>query len=130
MRAGAAVRGTRIVTLCIAQVIVLGAVPASGAECLIYRNSIKLGTQLSVQMMAPSGQDCRVRLPPEGRTVLDDNRVTAHPHHGGVRVEGFTGAAYRSNPGYKGPDRFGFEYCGRQDDKTVCTGVNVKVDVR
>jgi hypothetical protein len=124
------VRRTRIGFLVIAQTLAMGSAAALGAECQVNRNAVQLGMRMNVQMLATSGQDCRVRLPPEGGNLLDVNRITTHPHHGGVRVEGFSGAAYRSNPGYKGLDRFAFEFCGWQDGRSICTAVNVKVDVR
>jgi hypothetical protein len=103
---------------------------AEARECVIYRNAIAFGTELEVQMMATSGKDCRLYFPLSDKTVIDVNQITVHPHYGGVRVDGTSGAYYRSNPGYRGPDQFAFAFCGRESGITGCAKVRVKVEVR
>ena len=111
-----------------------GAGPASSAECVIYRHSVAFGAEQEVQMMVSSGKDCRVQFPLRTQTVIDVNEITAHPHYGGVRVHGTSGAYYRSNPGYRGPDQFAFAFCGQDTGKnagkTACARVRVRVEVR
>ncbi len=100
------------------------------ADCAVYRNKIDFKKEMLAQMLAESGQDCRVHFPLQEDVVIDVNEITARPHYGGVRVYGTSGAYYRSNPGYRGPDRFAFRFCGRNAGEPACATVRVKVDVR
>jgi hypothetical protein len=103
---------------------------ADARECVIYRNAIAFNAEMEVQMLATSGKDCRLHFPLSDKTVIDVNQITVHPHYGGVRVDGTSGAYYRSNPGYRGPDQFAFAFCGRESGITGCATVRVKVEVR
>lgn len=124
MRRGEIIAFTSILTLMAA------ALPADAAECVIYRNTIAFNAEMEVQMMVASGKDCRLHFPLNDKTVVDVNQITMHPHYGGVRVDGTSGAYYRSNPGYRGPDQFAFAFCGREGGKTGCAKVRVRVEVR
>ena len=106
------------------------ALPAASAECVIYRNTVEFNAGQVVRMMVSSGKDCRVQFPLRDKTVIDVNEITDHPSYGGVRVHGTSGAFYRSNPGYRGPDEFAFAFCKREGDKPACANIQVKVEVR
>jgi hypothetical protein len=104
--------------------------PARSAECVIYRNNIDFKNEMEVRMLATTGKDCRVHFPLKDKTVIDVNQIIVHPYYGGVRVDGVSGASYRSNPGYRGPDHFAFSFCGREAGAPGCARVRVKVEVR
>lgn len=112
-------------------VAVLGsAAPATAADCVVYRNKADFKAPMVVNLLAASGQDCRVYFPLSEDVVVDVNRITRHPFYGGARVYGTSGVYYRSNPGYRGPDALAFEFCGRNKGEPVCARVRIKVDVR
>lgn len=108
----------------------LCAQPAAAADCVIYRNTVEFNAEQVVRMMVSSGKDCRVQFPLRDKIVIDVNEITEHPRYGGVRVYGTSGAYYRSNPGYRGPDGFAFAFCRQDGEKSACANVQVKVDVR
>jgi len=110
--------------------IVFGALPATAGECVIYRNNAQFNAEQIVRMMVTSGKDCRVQFPLRNKVVIDVNEITAHPLYGGVRVHGTSGAYYRSNPGYRGPDSFAFAFCRQDGEKSACANIQVKVEVR
>lgn len=111
--------------------LMAGAVlPAVGAECVVYRHAIVFNADSEVRMIVESGKDCRVSFPLDEKTRVDSNEITAHPRYGGVRVHGTSGAYYRSNSGYRGPDRFAFSFCRADAGKPTCADIVVKVDVR
>lgn len=116
--------------LCGALLLAGAARPAAGAECVIYRHSIVFDADSEVRMIVESGKDCRVLFPLHEKTRVDKNEITTHPRYGGVRVHGTSGAYYRSNPGYRGPDQFAFSFCGVDAGISGCAFVVVKVDVR
>jgi hypothetical protein len=105
-------------------------VPSGAAACVVYRHEIVFDADSEVKMIVDSGKDCRILFPIGDKTRVDSNEFTAHPHHGGARVHGTSGAYYRSFPGYRGPDRFAFSICGMDDGKAACADVRVNVDVR
>lgn len=109
---------------------VLCAQPAAGADCVIYRNTVEFDADQVVRMTVSSGKDCRVQFPLRDKIVIDVNEIIEHPRYGGVRVHGTSGAYYRSNPGYRGPDGFVFAFCRQDGEKSACANVQVKVDVR
>jgi hypothetical protein len=109
---------------------VLWAQPAMSGECVIYRNSVAFNAEQIVRMMVSSGKDCRVQFPLRDKTVIDVNEITAHPLYGGARIHGTSGAYYRSNAGYRGPDSFAFTFCRQDGEKTACANIQVKVEVR
>jgi hypothetical protein len=117
-------------TLLGAACLALGVQTAAGAECVIYRNNVQFNAEQIVRMMVSSGKDCRVQFPLRENVVVDVNEITDHPRYGGVRVHGTSGAYYRSNPGYRGPDSFAFAFCRQDGDKTACANIFVKVEVR
>ena len=104
--------------------------PAAGAECVVYRYPIVFNTDSGARMIVESGKDCRVSFPLAEKTRVDSNEITAKPRYGGVRVHGTSGAYYRSNPGYRGPDQFSFSFCAANAGKSACADIVVKVDVR
>ena len=104
--------------------------PAFGAACVVFRHPIVFNADSEVRMIVESGKDCRVSFPLREKTRVDSNEITAKPRYGGVRVHGTSGAYYRSNPGYRGPDQFAFSFCGMDAGKSACADVVVKVDVR
>lgn len=110
--------------------LALLAPPASGASCAVHRQDFAFDTPLLVQIFVPSGTDCEVRFPLPAAAVIDVNEITAPPRYGGARVHGLSGAYYRSNPGYRGPDQFAFAFCGRDGTRPACARVRVRVDVR
>jgi hypothetical protein len=110
--------------------VTLKAQPSAAAECVIYRNNVQFDADQIVRMMVSSGTDCRVQFPLRDRIVIDVNEITAHPLYGGVRVYGTSGAYYRSNPGYRGPDAFAFAFCRQEGEKSACANIHVKVEVR
>jgi hypothetical protein len=117
-------------TLCGALLMAAAVGPAAGAECVVYRHAVAFNADSEVRMIVESGKDCRVSFPLAEKTRVDSNEITAKPRYGGVRVHGTSGAYYRSNPGYRGPDQFAFSFCGADAGKTACADVVVKVDVR
>jgi hypothetical protein len=104
--------------------------PAAGAECVVYRYPIVFNADSEARMIVESGKDCRVSFPLTEKMRVDSNEITAKPRYGGVRVHGTSGAYYRSNPGYRGPDQFAFSVCRADAGKTTCADVVVKVEVR
>ena len=104
--------------------------PSLAAACVVYRHEIVFDADSQVKMIVDSGKDCRILFPIDKKTRVASNEITTHPHHGGVRVHGTSGAYYRSFPGYRGPDRFAFSICGMDDGKAACADVHVNVDVR
>jgi hypothetical protein len=100
------------------------------AECVIRRHEIVFNADSEVLMKVESGKDCRVEFPLEAKTRVDTSEITAHPLHGGVRLHGMSGAYYRSNPGYRGPDHFSFSFCGEGGGRTGCADVQVKIEIR
>lgn len=109
---------------------ILCAQPAAGAECVIYRNNVQFNAEQIVRMMVSSGTDCRVQFPLRDKIIIDVNEITDHPRYGGARVHGTSGAYYRSNPGYRGPDGFAFAFCRQDGEKSACANILVKVEVR
>ena len=120
----------RLLSCCAFAGLAFSAQPAASAECVIYRNSVEFNAAQIVRMMVSSGKDCRVQFPLRDKTVIDVNEITDHPRYGGVRIHGTSGAYYRSNPGYRGPDEFAFAFCKQEGDKPACASVLVKVEVR
>ena len=110
--------------------LVLGTATVLSAECIVYRNSVTFDAKQVVNMMVSSGEDCRVHFPLNDKTLIDVNEILDHPRYGGVRVHGTSGAYYRSNPGYRGPDAFAFAFCRNDQGRQACAHVQVKVQVR
>lgn len=119
-------RSLRVPLLCAA----LLPTAAGAAECTVYRSRIDFENEMLVRMLAQGGEDCRVQFTPGEQFTADVNEIVERPHHGGARVHGTSSAYYRSNPGYRGPDRFAFQFCGRNAGKPACATVQVKVNVR
>jgi hypothetical protein len=103
---------------------------AWSSTCEVYRQPLKFGTEANVDMIVESGRDCRVRFPSDEVFDIEKNQVTGMPRYGGAKVDGTSGVYYRSNPGYRGPDRFAFTLCGHEGGKAGCTVIRVKVRVR
>jgi hypothetical protein len=120
----------RALTAIVGACIVLGVGPATAGECVIYRNNAQFNAEQIVRMMVSSGKDCRVQFPLREKILIDVNEITDHPRYGGVRVHGTSGAYYRSNPGYRGPDSFAFAFCRQEGEKSDCANILVKVEVR
>jgi hypothetical protein len=117
-------------TLCGAFLTAVAVGSAAGAECVVYRYPIGFNADSEARMIVESGKDCRVSFPLAEKMRVDSNEITAKPRYGGVRVHGTSGAYYRSNPGYRGPDQFAFSVCRADAGKTTCADVVVKVEVR
>jgi hypothetical protein len=113
-----------------AAVFILFAQAAAASTCEVYRQPLKFAVEADVDMIVDSGRDCRVRFPSDEVFDIQKNEVTGRPRYGGVKVDGTTGVFYRSNPGYRGPDRFAFTLCGHEGEKTGCSVIRVKVRVR
>jgi hypothetical protein len=115
--------------LTIAVLLVLLANGAHARDCDVYRVPLTLGTNVGYQVIAASGEDCRVavRIPDFS---VESNEIISHPRYGGARVDGTTATYYRSNPGYRGADAFAFSLCGRTGGRAGCSTVRVKVQVR
>lgn len=97
----------------------------------MYRQPLAFGTDAKIEIIVRSGRDCRVRFPgDETRFEIERSELTGRPMHGGARVQDIATAYYRSNPGYKGRDRFMFRVCGRHDGKSACSNIVVRVFVR
>jgi hypothetical protein len=111
--------------------VYLAATPqaARAAECVIYRHEIVFAADSEVRMKVESGKDCRVMFPLGPKARVDKSEITTHPFYGGARLHGMSGAYYRSNPGYRGPDHFSFSFCGEGGGRTGCADVQVKVTV-
>lgn len=107
-----------------------GLAPANAADCEVRRYPIVINLDTEVEMIARSGKDCRVRFPKDEGFEAEQNEIGDRPHYGGVRVSGASTVYYRSNPGYKGPDRFSFTLCGAEGERRGCSEVRVKVRVR
>ncbi|MEX2128607.1 MAG: hypothetical protein WD871_10245 [Xanthobacteraceae bacterium] len=103
---------------------------AAAATCEVYRQPLPFATDTDVEMIVLTGKDCRVRFADDEIFEIASNEVTARPRYGGVRAQGNATAYYRSNPGFKGRDRFTFTLCGTDDGKAGCTNVRVRVLVR
>jgi hypothetical protein len=113
-----------------AVLVLLAPAAAKASTCEVYRQPLKFATQADVDMIVDSGRDCRVRFPADEVFDIEKNEVTGRPSYGGVKVDGTAGVYYRSNPGYRGPDRFAFTLCGHEGDKAGCSVIRVKVRVR
>jgi hypothetical protein len=103
---------------------------ADAANCEVYRNRLAFASDASVDMIVRSGLDCRVRYPLAESIHIDSNVISERPRYGGARIDGTSAAYYRSNPGYRGPDRFTFTFCGEEGGKPGCSSIRVKVTVR
>jgi hypothetical protein len=103
---------------------------AGASTCEVYRHPLKFASEAEVDRIVDSGRDCRVRFPSDEVFDIEKNEVTGRPRYGGVKVDGTSGVYYRSNPGYRGPDRFAFTLCGHEGDKAGCSVIRVKVRVR
>jgi hypothetical protein len=103
---------------------------AEAAICEVYRQPLKFAAEAVIEMIVVSGKDCRIRFPEDEQFEIERNEITARPLYGGARTEGTATAYYRSNPAYRGRDRFSFTLCGTDDGKAGCTHVQVKVLVR
>jgi hypothetical protein len=104
--------------------------PAGAAICEVYRQPLAFAADASIEMIVLSGMDCRIQFPPEEQFNIERNELTARPLHGGARVQAPASAYYRSNPGYKGRDRFSFTLCGAKGGKEGCSTIRVFVIVR
>lgn len=104
--------------------------PALAANCEVFRNRLTFASDTSVDMVVKSGLDCRVRYSLSDGIHIDSNTITERPRYGGARIDGTSAAYYRSNPGYRGPDRFTFTFCGEAGGKAGCSSVRVKIIVR
>lgn len=103
---------------------------ADAANCEVYRNRLTFASDTSVDMIVRSGRDCRVRYPLAESIHIDSNVISERPRYGGARIEGTSAAYYRSNPGYRGSDRFTFTFCGEEGGKPGCSSIRVKITVR
>jgi hypothetical protein len=103
---------------------------AQAADCVVVRHEVVFNADSDVRLIAEIGKDCRVVFPLQAKARVDKSEITAHPLHGGARLHGESGAYYRSNPGYKGPDHFAFSFCGEGGGRTGCADIQVKVEVR
>ncbi|MCC6947054.1 MAG: hypothetical protein IT539_04730 [Bradyrhizobiaceae bacterium] len=128
-------RAAVLLHLIVFPIVSLGAVaagpaPANAASCEVRRRPIVVAVDADVDMIVRSGQDCRVQFPKAEGFEAEQNEIGVRPHYGGVRVGGPSAVYYRSNPGYKGPDRFSFTLCGADGEKRGCSEVRVQVNVR
>jgi hypothetical protein len=131
-RSDAAVaRSRRLVAATAHALAVLAAMPeADAAVCDVYRQPLVFASEARIEMIVLSGMDCRIQYPAEEQFAIERNELITRPLHGGARVQGPATAYYRSNPGYKGRDRFSFTLCGVESGKEGCTTVRVRVIVR
>ncbi|HEY7457938.1 MAG TPA: hypothetical protein VH765_04215 [Xanthobacteraceae bacterium] len=104
--------------------------PAAAVGCEVYRRPIPLGRDVSIEMIAQSGKDCRIRLRRDDVFEVETYELSARPLHGGARVQAPYIAYYRSNPDYRGRDHFIFTLCGGHAGEAGCTSIYVKVTVR
>jgi hypothetical protein len=107
----------------------IGFAPAQADDCEVFRRPVRLGVDTTVEMIARSGKDCRVRFQRDEVFDVDTIELSARPLHGGARVQPPYAAYYRSNPGYRGRDHFIFTLCGTHGGRSGCSGVYVKVIV-
>jgi len=108
----------------------IGTAPVHAANCEVFRNRLTFASDTSVEMIVRNGLDCRVRYPLADSIHIDSNMITERPRYGGARIDGTSAAYYRSNPGYRGPDRFTFTFCGEAGGKPGCSNIRVKITVR
>ncbi len=102
---------------------------AEAASCRFLPFRLFIAAAAVTSMNVESGKDCLVGIPSDGSFMLESNRITAPPGHGGARPNGVAGAFYRSNPGYRGKDAFAFTLCGSDNGKPGCATVRVRVYV-
>lgn len=121
---------------CVISILVVAAAvstafdPAQAATCEVHRRPLVFASDADVDMFVKSGKDCRVKFSEPERFKVESNEIVARPHYGGVRVDTVSSVYYRSNPGYRGQDRFSFMLCGMEAGKRGCSTVRVKVSVR
>jgi hypothetical protein len=121
---------TRTILAAAAVLVSIAPRSAGAATCEVFRQPLPFATITLVEMVVLSGKDCRVRFPDDEIFAIMSNEITVRPLYGGVRAQGTATAYYRSNPGFKGRDRFTFTLCGTDSGKEGCTDVRVKVLVR
>jgi hypothetical protein len=103
---------------------------ADAASCRFLPFRFFIAADAATSMNVESGKDCSVRIPSGGSFMLESNRITTSPGHGGARPNGVESTFYRSYPGYRGKDAFAFTLCGSDNGKPGCATVRVRVYVR
>jgi len=103
---------------------------ARASVCEVHRRPLVIAADADVDMIVKSGKDCRVRYPADEGFEPVKGEIMERPHYGGARMSERFDVFYRSNPRYKGPDRFSFMLCGVSGAKQGCSEVRVKVNVR
>ena len=103
---------------------------ADAASCRVLPFRLFIAADALTSINVESGKDCLISIPSDGSFMLESNRITAAPEHGGAKPNGVAGAFYRSNPGYRGKDAFAFTLCGSENGKPGCATVRVRVYVR
>lgn len=103
---------------------------AAAAICEVFRRPIAFAVDSEVQIIVLSGRDCRVRFYDDEVFAVETIELTERPLHGGARVQPLATVYYRSNPGYRGNDRFAFKLCGAESGRRGCSNVFVRIRVR
>lgn len=120
----------RAFVLAVLTALSFGAPVAHAAECNVNRRPLVVAANAEVDMIVKSGRDCRIRFPAEEGFEPERGEIVDRPSHGGARMNGSYDIYYRSNPGYKGSDRFSFVLCGADYGKRGCSEIRVRINVR
>lgn len=100
----------------------------SQARCWINRFPVHLGMDVSTTG-STDGAPCIIRLN-YSKDPIYGTKVTSSPHGGVALIEGRTTVVYRPKAGFKGEDKFSFQWVGKQGGVTpMAANVGVTVTV-
>jgi hypothetical protein len=113
--------------LCVAAMVVVGALSARGCRVAPIPLTLGAGTDLSINV--PRDTPCSI-LVPAASASLDDITIDSPPQHGTLTARGRTGAIYRPNHGFKGEDAFIFSLNARAGAARESATVRVQAIIK
>lgn len=100
------------------------------AACSVYPFRFTLGIDTSTSAISDGGP-CRIVLNVTRGGPIYSTKITSLPMGGVVSVDGRTTVRYRPKAGFRGEDRFDFQWIGKQGGITpMAATVHVTVTVK
>jgi hypothetical protein len=119
-------------TIILATALLLSATPCRAA-CLTDHFNFFYGSDASATMHVSSGARCSIKLVLGPTGSIKSIEVTERAKHGSASYNdslAYPEIAYRSSPGYKGVDAFGFSVNGQGIHRNGVSNIRVSVDVK
>ncbi len=115
----------------VAAALIAASVESASARCMVQRFNFRLDSSgpWPAFMQADSGKPCRSGYRSRGNVFFERLNTKQEPANG--RIELIEGGRFRyiSKAGFKGPDSFVLEICGKSRDRPGCTDIKYTVNV-